>query len=75
MPSPTTDNPRSADSVTKVSTREVSPTEFELSFEGTGGVPTCKRGILFEVFAQLGVNGTVSCVELPGDREVFTAKW
>ncbi len=40
--------------MTKVSTREVSPTEFELSFEGTGGVPTCKRGILFEVFAQLG---------------------
>ena len=62
--------------MTKVSTREVSPTEFELSFEGTGGVPTCKRGILFEVFAQLGGgNGTVSSVELPGDRELFTAKW
>lgn len=75
MPSPTTDNPRSADSVTKVITREVSPTGFELSFEGTGGVPTYKRGILLEVFAQLGVNGTVSSVELPGDRELFTAKW
>lgn len=66
---------KSADSVTKVTTREVSPTEFELTFVGTGGVPTYKRGLLLEVFAQLGVNATVTYAELPGDREVFTAKW
>jgi len=61
--------------VTKVTTREVSPTEFELAFVGTGGVPTYKRGLLLEVFAQLGVNATVTYAELPGDREIFTAKW
>ncbi|MBL8913612.1 MAG: DUF2378 family protein [Archangium sp.] len=67
-------NYRSADSVTEVTAREVSPFTVELTFNTTGGMPTYVRGLMLETLHQLKAEGTVSFDARPLGT-VFTVSW
>lgn len=68
------DNYRSADSVTKVTARELSSTEIELTFNSTGEMPTYVRGLMLETLAQLETPATATW-EVRPEGTVFKISW
>ena len=70
------ENFSTSDSVTSITTREVSPTCIEMEFADAFAIPTYARGILSEAMLMLQVpKHTVEFTELPSGATVFRVSW
>lgn len=67
---------KTSDTITKVTTAELSPTHVKLSFNSVGGVPTYVRGLLAEAMDVLKVkNGVITFLERADGGTDFEVKW
>ncbi|MGV3619727.1 MAG: DUF2378 family protein [Archangium sp.] len=69
------ENYHSADSVTHVDARTLSPTSVELSFNTTGGLSPYVRGVLLETLHQVKAREPRVTFESNGDAVVFRIGW
>jgi uncharacterized protein (TIGR02265 family) len=69
------ENYRSADSITHVIAREVSPTCMELTFNTTGGMPTYVRGLMLESMTHVGAREPRVTFEERANETVFVLSW
>lgn len=69
------ENYHSADSITRIDARALSPTSVELVFNTTGGTPTYVRGLMLGTLIHLKVRSPQVTFEETGGRTVFTTSW
>lgn len=69
------ENYQSADSITRVTARQLSPREVELTFNTTGGMPTYVRGLMLETLAHLKAHDATVRFDERIDSTVFNLSW
>lgn len=67
---------KTSDTITKVTTHELSPTHVKLSFNSVGGVPSYVRGLLMEALDALKAkNGVITFLDRADGGTDFEVKW
>ena len=69
------ENYHSADSISRIETRTLSPHAVELSFNTTGGLSDYVRGLLLEMLKQVKARNPVVTFAHTGGRDVFVVSW